>query len=129
MANLPEDAKKTILEFIADLRRNVFTGSEEQGELLLVQFCFDKLSPSRVIDNVVQHVLPFKAQIQARDKTFFVKEKNSIFAGLPQNRIDHFSSIIAKEPGKGGLSEDDIDSIWAYFSTLCEIAVQYQKKK
>ena len=123
--NEPEDAKSTILDFIGDLKDNIFDSEEEQGDLMLAEFFFKRMHPERVIDHIVRHILPYKAKIKKRDVNFFL-ENRKIFAGLPEDRIDYYSEIIATGDR---LSDEDRKAIWDYFDAFVSLAEYYRKVK
>jgi hypothetical protein len=124
-----EDIKKTVLEFIKDLKDNVFTGNTEQGELALVEFFFKKMNATSVASHVVSHVLPHEKEIENRDLRFFLKEKTNIFGGLPADRVDHFSQLVTLPTNQGGLSAEDKETAWSYFDSLIDLSKKYKKNK
>ena len=128
-ARIAESIKNTVLEFIADLKDAIFTGPAEQGDLLIVEFFFKKMTNTAISDHVVTNVLPHKAQIEERKIEFFLKKKKEIFAGLPEDRVNYFADLVRKSEEEGGLAADDRDVIWKYFDTLLELAAEYKKKK
>ena len=115
--------KDTQLEFIADLKENVFSGAVEQGELFTVAFFFERLHPERAMDHVVTHVLPWKKQIHKRDVNFFQDNKH-IFEGLPEDRIEYYSEKLAKD-----IDQESRDVMWDFFDTMIALAEQYKKHK
>jgi len=123
--NEPEDAKNTILELIGDLKDNIFDQEEERGDLMLVEFFFRRMHPERVIDHVSAFALPHKLQIKNRDINFFL-ENRKIFSGLPEDRIDYYSNMIAVGTK---LSEEDRQTIWDYFDLFITLAESYRKVK
>ena len=129
MAKAANDIKQTVLEFIRDLKDNVFSGKTEQGELALVEFFFTKMKSNAVADHIVSHILPHETAIQTRNVQFFVKEKNNIFGGLPKDRVEYFSNLVTLPPQHGGLSQDDKNAAWTYFDTLVDLAKLYRKNK
>ena len=120
-----EDLKTTVLEFIADLRDSVFTNADDLGDLAMVEFFFKQQDKTRTFNHFVQHVLPWKAYVTNRDSSFFVKNRE-IFQGLPEDRIDHFSSAWT-DPDR--ISDEDKDIIWSYFDTLIAIVERERKRK
>lgn len=121
--NILQDQKTTILELISDLKQNVFTQQNEQGDLVLVEFFIKRLHPERIMSNIVKNVLPHDKQISKRDSKFFISNK-TIFSGLPQDRVDHYSYIIANK-----LNTEDLEVIWEYFDTIVSLAKVYKKNK
>jgi hypothetical protein len=117
------DIKNTQLEFIADLKENVFSGPIEQGELFTVSFFFERLHPERAMDHVVSHVLPWKKQIRKRDVHFFQNNKH-IFEGLPADRVEYYSEKLSKD-----IDEESRNVMWEFFDTMIELAEQYKKHK
>jgi hypothetical protein len=114
--------KDTQLEFIADLKENVFSGMVEQGELFTVAFFFERLHPERAMDHVVEHVLPWKTQIHKRKVKFF-KDNKHIFEGLPEDRVEYYSEKLAN------IDQESRDVMWDFFDTMLELAEQYKKHK
>jgi hypothetical protein len=127
VTSLQENIKKTILEFIADIKDNIFTDTTEQGDLLLVEFFFNKMDVQSVTNKIVDHLLPHAEMIKRRDINFFINKKKEIFAGLPEDRVNHLVRLIDPENDK--LSEEDREVIWAYFDTLLSLAEEYKKRK
>ena len=121
--NLCHDIKNTQLEFINDLKENVFSGMVEQGELFTVAFFFERLHPERCMDHVISHVLPWKKQIRKRDIHFFQDNKH-IFEGLPDDRVEYYSYKLAKD-----IDKESRDVMWDFFDTMLELAEQYKKHK
>lgn len=127
MDNIPEDAKQTVLDLISDLRDNVriFGGDEERGDLSVVEFFFQRLHPERVMQHLVEKLLPHKRQIEKRDQSFFLKNR-VLFAGLPDNRIDYYSSVISSG---NKISVDERNTIWEYFDAILALTEAYKKDK
>ena len=120
-----KDLKETLLDFIADLKDNIFYTNEEKGELMLVEFFFKRLHTGRVMQHILKHVVPHKKMIKNRDLDFFI-ENRSIFSGLPEDRIDHYSDVLSHQTK---IDDDDMNVIWQYFETMIAIAEQYKKNK
>ena len=129
MSSYQDHIKTTILELIKDLKDNIFTEPTEQGELALVEFFFKKMSAINVANHVISHVLPHEKCIKDRDLKFFIKEKDSIFGGLPQDRVNHFSNLVTLPSEKGGMSPEDKQIIWSYFDALVDLSKKYKKNK
>jgi len=113
--------KNTQLEFISDLKENVFSGLIEQGELFTVTFFFERLHPARCMDHVVSNVLPWKKQIQNRDDHFFLNNKH-IFEGLPADRVEYYAEKLAKD-----IDQESKNVMWDFFDTMIELAEAYKK--
>jgi hypothetical protein len=113
--------KATILECISDMRQ-VFTSVDEQEDIGLILFFFNRLHPTRIMNMVVDHVLPLKDHVKKRDATFFVKNKQ-MYAGLPPDRIKHYTSPkIIDQIG------DDVEPLFQYFDIMISLAEQYKKQ-
>jgi hypothetical protein len=121
------DTVKTIKEFITDLRKNIFTKPDEEGDILLVEFFFGKMDPQALTNHVVKHVLPHSDAIEKRKVSFFIEKKEQIFGGLKKERVDYFASLVEKSESDGGLSDEDRAVIWSYFDVLVELSRQYKK--
>ena len=126
IAELCSDLRKTLVEFINDLRQNVLTEPREVGDLNLVSFFLERLNDEALISNVTKNILPYEKQITARDHTFFIKNR-SIFQGMDEKTIDYFAGLWKPESNR--LSQEDRDCIWAYMDTIIAIANNYKKNK
>lgn len=127
--DIPEDIKLTVLELIADFRDNIFVKPAEQGDLLLVEFFFKKMSAQMVAEKIVLHVLSRRKQIENRDVQFFLEKKKEIFANLPADRVEYFANLVQTSEKDGGMSDENRAAVWAYFDTLAELAEEYKKNK
>jgi hypothetical protein len=125
--NSADEAKAMVLDLITDLRDNVriFGGEEEIGDLSAVEFFFQRLHPERVMQHLIDKLLPHKKQIERRDQKFFLNNR-ILFAGLPDDRVDYYTNIIAKG---NSISEEERDTIWAYFDSLLALAEDNKKNK
>ncbi len=102
--------------FIVDMQQNVFTESEEEKEEMgVVKTFFDQLHEDMVCRHIEEHLLPHKRKIHAKDMSYFLTEKGSIFAGLPEKRVAYYSSEFTN-PRR--LSKDDRDTIWHYLIVM-----------
>lgn len=127
--DIPEDIKLTVLELVADFRDNIFTKPAEQGDLLIVEFFFKKTPAVTIADNIVQHVLSRRKQIEKRDVSFFIAKKKEIFQNLPADRVEYFANLVQKSEKDGGMGDDDKEAVWAYFDILIQLAEEYKKNK
>jgi hypothetical protein len=116
-----ENVKSTILELVGDLKDNIFDDLNEKGDLMLVEFYFKRMHPERIVDHVINFILPHKTKIQSRNLNFFLENKE-IFVGLPEDRINYYSNIIATG---SRLSSEDREIIWAYLDTLIALVEFY----
>lgn len=120
---LCEDIKNTLLDFISDLKTEVFIEEVEQGELFIVEFFFERLHPERCMNHIIDYLLPWKRQVRNRDMEFF-KENRHIFEGLPEDRIDYYSNKILTK-----VDQESIEVMWEFFDTMIELAETYKKNK
>lgn len=127
-AELALQIKSMVLEFIVDLRDNVFQG-KEKVELTKVEFFFKKFDADgiAVAQHIVKLVLPHVEKIKERNLSFFVDNRNEIFKGVDQKHIDTFSGYLTKTPAQGGISAVHLLSIWAYFDTFVALAELFKK--
>jgi len=120
---LPVTLKTTILDLISELRNYIFDSPEEKGDLFLVEFLFKKLSPEKIMQHIITHVLPWKKQIKNRDEKFFL-ENRKIFQGIPEDRIAHYGRVIVNEER---ILKEDRESVWEYFDVIICLAESYKK--
>ena len=118
--------KTTVLEFIGDLKDNVLTSPSDQGDLVLVEFYFKRMHPLMLMEHIIKHVAPHHQHITDRNVQFFINQKDKIFAGLEESKVDYFAKMCSAE-GKEGIGAENRDIIWAYFDTMICIATEYKK--
>jgi len=56
----------------------------------------------------------------------FFFDNRAIFSGLPDDRIDHYTQIVANSDR---LDKDDRQEVWDYFDTIVALAECYRKQK
>ena len=127
-AQLAIHIKNMVLEFIADLRDNVFKG-REKASLTKTEFFFKTFDSDgvKVSGKIVELVLPHKKMIQERNVTFFLENRNKIFEGVEQVHIDKFSGYLTKSPKDGGISKESLTAVWSYFDTFVALAEVFKK--
>jgi hypothetical protein len=114
------------MDLLDELADSICRTKVERGELTMVVFFFKKLHPMRCMDHVVEHVLPRKRHIEKRNDKFFDENKYSIFAGMPDDRIEYYAGLLKN---KNRVSQDNLSVIWDYFDTMLALAEQYKKNK
>lgn len=119
------DMKTTILDLVEDLKGNVFTEKDEQGEFMMVEFFFKRMHPESIMNHIVEKILPWKDKINERDQNYFL-ENTALFEGLPKDRISHYGQVIS---GGDRVDDEDRETIWAYFDTIVAIAESHRKDK
>lgn len=127
-AQLAVQIKNMVLEFIADLRDNVFEG-KESSSLVKVDWFFRNFDSDgvKVSGKIVELVLPHKKMIQERNVTFFLENRNKIFEGVEQVHIDKFSGYLTKSPKDGGISAKSLQTVWKYFDCFVALAEVFKK--
>lgn len=126
--DIREEAKRTAMEFINDLKMGVFSDPSELVALSFVEAYYSGRDAEEVIDHLVTHVLPYKEHIKSRNVQFFINKKDAIFKGLPQANIDRFEVLVTRSPAEGGLDEENKTVIWQYFDTFLWLSEEYKKK-
>ena len=127
-AQLAVQIKNMVLEFITDLRENVFEG-KESASLTRVDWFFRNFDSDgvKVSGKIVELVLPHKKMIQERNVTFFLENRNKIFEGVEQVHIDKFSGYLTKTPKEGGISKTHLAVVWRYFDAFVTLAEVFKK--
>lgn len=119
------DLKKTIIEMIGDIKDCICTTPEEEGDMLLCEFFFEQMHPERVMNHIVEKVLPWKAKIKKRDIDYFLNNM-SIFNGIDEKCIEKYTKKIADPKC---ISEENRNTIWAYFDIMITLSEKYKKHK
>jgi len=123
--NLTTDLKNTIVDLVSDLKENVFTNTDEQGDMMLIEFVFGQMSPDAIMQYGVKHILPHSKQIKDRNIDFFLNNEG-IFTGLPVDRINHYRGIITE---RKRFDEDDEKVVWEYLDTIIGLLNLFRKIK
>lgn len=124
-----EEIKTTLLELIADYKDNVFTDPKELGDLLLVEFFFNKLDATSIAEKFVKNILPYKKEIEKRELKFFIRNKDTLFSNLPKEKVDYFIDKIQKPEKEGGIANDHKEVTWEYIDKFVELCEEYKKNK
>ena len=114
--------KQTVEEFIVDLRTNVFV--DDDGDIMLMEFFFKKMDSKDLMEHMVINLLPHRNQIIDRKIDFFMENRDAIFAGLPEDKIEKFARMITN-----GISKDNLDVIWIYFESMLDCVEKFRKIK
>jgi hypothetical protein len=121
-----QQLKTHMIEFIDDIS-SIFTRKEDLNDLEMIKLALDVINDEELMKQIISTFLPFKKQIVERDLMFFKNNKNKIFIGIDQKRIDYFDKKITAPPSEGGISAEDKESIWAYFDVIIDLAEEYKK--
>lgn len=119
------DLKKTILELILVLKDNMLTRPDEQGDLMMVEFFFERMHVESIMQHAIKNILPYKKYITNRNQNFFLENKK-IFGGLPDDRVEHYANLVATSDR---LDDDDREEIWEFFDVIISLVELYRKKK
>ena len=120
------DLHKTIIEFIEDVRDNIFTRDSEYADLEVARWFIRGMDAPTLMERCREHILPWKKHITARDAAFFIKNK-AIFQGLPEDKLEYFSALW--KPGNTRLSPDNKEVMFVYFDTIVDLIEEHEKMK
>lgn len=84
--NLMNELKNTVIDLIRELKESIFTSPTEISDLLLVEFYFKNISPEKLMDQIIQHVIPYSNYIKEKDLKFFIANKG-IFSPLVEKKL------------------------------------------
>ena len=104
--------KKVVSDLIVDLKL-LFDKREERGDLITVEFFYQRLHPQQIMNNVIEKMIPFSQQIQNKDLNFF-KENTSIFSSLPDSRVQYYKDQILGDR----FDKENIDMLWEYLDAM-----------
>ena len=121
--SLPDALKRTVMEFFEDISENIPMERADREDLVLVKFFFQRLLATNVMSHAITKLVPLKKEIQDRKKDFFIEQRNILFQGLPQDRVDRFANIVTSS----ALADDDLEPLWHYMDTMIALAESYKK--
>jgi len=116
--------KTLILDMIADLRENVLTTDDEDGDLLIIEFFFKRLHDDMIMEQAIKHILPHRKRIVGRETEFF-KENKFLFAGLEDKKVDYYLKVFSD---RKRFTIDDERTMFEYFDTILAILDAYKNK-
>lgn len=118
--------RSVILQFIGALSETVFTKRNEVTDLDNMELYFKKKNPRDIMRKVVEKVLPFKSEIEARNQNFFI-EHPELFDGLGDaEKVKYYSEAILNDKR---IDDDDRATAWKYMDRIVEAAEKYKKIK
>ncbi len=122
MTSIKGQIKNTIIEFISDFE-NIIDGGNLKNDIGMANIYFHGLSDTEITQHVIQHILPKKSYISARDMNFFRQNKKTLFGDLPERSVNEFEKVLFD----GSIPQENIDVIWDYFDTLVALAEKAKK--
>lgn len=125
--NYAEDIKNTVIDFLDDL--DTVSSYDEKGDIILIKFFFERMDDVMVANHIINYVLPHSKKIKEKKESFFIKNANTIFGNLSDEKISKITRKLSLDESKGGLSNDDKNVIWKYFETLIVLGELYKKQK
>lgn len=108
--------KKTILEFIEELKTYILTLPNEQFELAIVNAFFEAMDAASIADHCEANILPHREEIFSKNIKFFLNNKH-LFEGLPQKSVDHYAEKLSDPEA---LTADDKMYIFKYLQKIVE---------
>lgn len=119
-----EACKTSLLELIQDMHDNIFAPySPEKGDMLLLQYFFERMSAADLLSHVIKHFLPNSANIANRDLGFLHKSGGALPA-LPKDRV--YNLVLMIEGKKPGISSENRDVIFSYFDCIIKSASKFK---
>jgi len=114
------DLKKNVIAFVDELIEQFPQETDLVFGRILLK---DQMPAQKIMDNFVSKILPYKAQILAKDDDFFLKNSTSLFGGNNQ-RVNHLKVIWKSSR----LDEEDRAIIWDWFKTFVYLCEKYLKE-
>jgi len=120
------DLKNILSEFVSDLKDNIFVQPNEQNDFIMMEFFVKSVEPDIIMNNVIDTMLPHKKNIVDRNMSFFIKNKEYIFLGMPLDKVDYYIDVLTDS---NRTDDDNLSIIWDYFDVMIDIAEKYKKNK
>jgi hypothetical protein len=106
-------------DFLSDVSR-LFP--DDNKDIKLVREFGEKLGGEKLSKHVSRYILEYEKEITTRDSTFFRKNKERIFMGLPKKKVDRFEQLIFN-----GKSDDNLIALWRHFDIFLFLSKEYEK--
>ncbi len=119
------ETKKTVIDLLKELKV-VFNTYEEITDFDIVILFFRHVSEEKIMDHIIDKVLPHKKMIENRNQNFFVQNSQHIFKGIPEDRIQHYTDEIVKGDR---IEDEDRECVWEYFDYIIELVDDYKYYK
>lgn len=120
-----EELNDMTLDLITDLS-SIFSHQDEKGDLIAAEVWHKLLHREVIMERTIQHLLPYKQQIKAKDFDYFVNNCDYIFGGLPKDRVDYYRNIIVEQKR---ITTVHMNIIWDYLDSMTALAESYNSKK
>ena len=114
--------KESIGEFIDQLG-NILPDSAGD-DLLLVSIFFKRAHVDRILNHVRDHIMPYEEMIEKRKLNFFQENKDNIFKGLDQDKVNKYADMFTD----GTISKSYLKGIWEHFDTIVALYNLYMLK-
>jgi len=118
--NILREFKKNVIAFLDELI-DQFPG--EPGLVVGRIFIKDRIDSEQLMHRFIQHVVPFKEQIESKDDEFFIKNATDIFGLGSSSQFNHFKKIWKSSQ----LDNEDRDVIWMWFQTFIMLCDKYSE--
>ena len=118
------DMRQTVLDFVEDLRENVFPTSEYENDFTRMRMYVMALSDDALMQKVIKNFLPHSNYAENRNPKFF-KAIVPLLSRLPKTRVSFYLSKLKS----GELGEDNMNTIWGFMNTIIAIAEDFKKTK
>jgi len=117
-----ESLKESIGEFIDQL--NEILPDNAGDDLLLVSIFFNRAHVDRILKHVRDHIMPYEEMIEKRKLNFFQENKDNIFKGLDQDKVNKYADMFTD----GTISKSYLKGIWEHFDTIVALYNLYMLK-
>lgn len=85
----------------------------------------EMMEPNLVIDYFIQYSYPYWDNILEKDKSFFIEHSDTIFNGLPEDKIKQIENLFVEDQ----ISEENLKGLWKFSESLVKIAIKHIHKR
>jgi hypothetical protein len=116
---LERQLKTQVLNLVDDL----IEICPDDYEIVLIKGFLDQMvDEEELMKSFIEHVIPWKNEIQNRDEDFF-KNNEHVFGLLPEAKVKHFKNLWVTN----FFDNDDKRVIWDYFTVYIKLATQHME--
>lgn len=120
--DLPIKLKEQMTLFFDELAETY----PSEGDFVVFRILIaNQIEPQKIMNYVVNHILPYTKMVEERDEQFFLTNTN-LFSNISQDKaskVNHFKRMWMS----GQLTNDDKEAIWRWFNVFIAMARRYKE--
>ena len=119
MNRIKTDLKNQVSNFISNL--NEIAPREDRPKLALLSLAVSSTEEDKIMDFIINKILPHKDNIINKNETFFLNNTNTFFGNNYEKHVNYIKELYFS----GKINKKDRDTIFVYFEIFVSYAQAY----